>query len=57
MRAWSFEPLICERGMASTLYDGMIIAAAERAGCKRIWWENLNPGQTYFGIRVENPFR
>jgi predicted nucleic acid-binding protein len=38
------------------LYDGMIIAAAERAGCKRIWSEDLNSGQSYFGVRVENPF-
>jgi len=37
-------------------YDGMILAAAERAGCKRIWSEDLNAGQVYFGIRVENPF-
>ena len=38
-------------------YDGMIVAAAERAGCKRIWSENLNAGQEYFGVVVENPFR
>jgi predicted nucleic acid-binding protein len=38
-------------------YDGMIIAAAERGGCARIWSEDLNSGQLYFGIRVENPFR
>lgn len=38
-------------------YDGMILAAAERAGCKRIWSEDLNAGQQYFGITVENPFR
>lgn len=37
-------------------YDGMIIAAAERGGCGRIWSEDLNSGQRYFGIRVENPF-
>jgi predicted nucleic acid-binding protein len=37
-------------------YDGMILAAAERAGCKRIWSEDLNSGQEYFGIRVGNPF-
>lgn len=36
--------------------DGMIVAAAERAGCKRIWSEDLNAGQKYFGIVVENPF-
>ena len=38
-------------------YDGMIVAAAERAGCGRIWSEDLNAGQEYFGIPVENPFK
>jgi predicted nucleic acid-binding protein len=38
------------------LYDAMIIAAAEQAACTRIWSEDLNPGQQYFGVRVENPF-
>jgi predicted nucleic acid-binding protein len=37
-------------------YDGMIIAAAERAGCERIWSEDLNAGQKYFGVTVANPF-
>ena len=37
-------------------YDGMIVAAAERGGCTRIWSEELNSGQKYFGISVENPF-
>jgi len=37
-------------------YDGMIIAAAERAKCGVIWSEDLNPGQEYFGVRVVNPF-
>jgi len=37
-------------------YDGMIVAAAERAGCERIWTEDLNAGQKYFGVLVENPF-
>ena len=38
-------------------YDAMIVAAAEQASSKRIWSEDLNPGQEYFGITVENPFR
>ncbi len=38
-------------------YDGMIVAAAERAGCKRILSEDLSAGQEYFGITVSNPFR
>jgi len=37
-------------------YDGMIVAAAERGGCGRIWSEDMNAGQKYFGISVENPF-
>jgi len=37
-------------------YDGMIIAAAERAGSATIWSEDLNSGQNYFGMQVQNPF-
>lgn len=37
-------------------YDGQIVAAAERARCKRILSEDLNAGQTYFGVSVLNPF-
>ncbi|MGB7845416.1 MAG: PIN domain-containing protein [Candidatus Acidiferrum sp.] len=37
-------------------YDGLILAAAERAGCTRVWSEDLNAGQEYFGMKVENPF-
>jgi predicted nucleic acid-binding protein len=37
-------------------YDGMIVAAAERAGCEKIWSEDLNTGQEYFGVIVANPF-
>lgn len=37
-------------------YDGMIVAAAERARCERIWSEDLNASQKYFGIVVTNPF-
>jgi predicted nucleic acid-binding protein len=38
-------------------WDGMIVAAAERGRCARIWSEDLNAGQEYFGVVVENPFR
>ena len=37
-------------------YDGMIIAAAERAGAERIWSEDLDAGQKYFGVEIANPF-
>jgi predicted nucleic acid-binding protein len=38
------------------IYDGMVVAAAERGGCGRILSEDLNAGQKYFQIPVENPF-
>jgi predicted nucleic acid-binding protein len=38
-------------------YDGMIVAAAERAGAEIIWSEDLNAGQQYFGVTVRNPFK
>ncbi len=37
-------------------YDGMIVAAAERLRCPKIWSEDFNAGQTYFGVTVRNPF-
>jgi predicted nucleic acid-binding protein len=37
-------------------YDGMILATAQRGRCQRILSEDLNAGQSYFGISVENPF-
>jgi predicted nucleic acid-binding protein len=38
-------------------YDGMIVAAAERASCPQLWSEDLNAGQCYFGVTARNPFR
>jgi len=37
-------------------WDCMIVAAAERGGCERLWSEDLNAGQKYFGVTVANPF-
>lgn len=37
-------------------WDCMIVAAAERAGCERLWSEDLNAGQSYFGVTVASPF-
>lgn len=38
-------------------WDGAIIAAAERLGARVVYSEDLNDGQTYGTVRVENPFR
>lgn len=37
-------------------WDGLIIAAAEYGRCETILSEDLNAGQFYHGIKVENPF-
>ena len=38
-------------------YDALIIAAANKAGCSVIFTEDLNDGQKYGNVVVENPFR
>lgn len=37
-------------------YDALILAAARLARCAVVYSEDLNPGQEYAGVRVENPF-
>ena len=38
-------------------WDSCIISNAEYANCSLIYSEDLNAGQYYSGIRVENPFQ
>ncbi|MBW2208914.1 MAG: hypothetical protein JRG79_18575 [Deltaproteobacteria bacterium] len=38
-----------------SLWDALIVVAAESARCEKIWTENLNDGQIIRGVRVENP--
>ena len=37
-------------------YDALIVATAAKLGCHEIVSEDLNPGQTYCGMAVVNPF-
>ncbi len=37
-------------------WDSLIVSAAERAGCAKIFSEDLSDGQTYHHILVCNPF-
>ena len=37
-------------------WDAMIVAAANKAGATRILSEDLSPGQTIAGVKIENPF-
>jgi len=38
-------------------YDALIIATARLTGCPIIYSEDLNDGQDYNGVGVQNPFR
>jgi len=38
-------------------WDGAIIAAAEALGAQTLFTEDLNHGQMYGSVRIENPFR
>ena len=46
---------VCQRYQIS-YWDAQIVAAAAGAGCARIISEDLNPGQSYDGVVVVNPF-
>ena len=62
MRVQEIDSLIVERALDTleqykiSYWDSLIIAAAERAQCKRILSEDLNAGQKYHGIEINNPF-
>jgi predicted nucleic acid-binding protein len=47
---------LCDRFQIS-YYDAAILAAAKQLGCAKVYSEDLNDGQDYDGVRVENPFR
>jgi predicted nucleic acid-binding protein len=38
-------------------WDAAILAAAQQLGCTIVYSEDLNHGQDYGGVLVENPFR
>jgi predicted nucleic acid-binding protein len=37
-------------------WDALVLAAAEHAGCHRVWSEDLSAKTDYGSVRVENPF-
>ena len=40
-----------------SFWDALILGAAVSAGCEVVLSEDLNHGQVYGGVRVEDPFR
>ena len=39
-----------------SVWDAAIIAAAQRAGCTRLYSEDLNTGQAFDGVMIVDPF-
>jgi len=44
------------RRFSIALWDALIIEAARAAGCRRVLSEDLQSGQDFAGVVVENPF-
>lgn len=40
-----------------SFWDALVLAAADASGCSIVYSEDLNPGQTIQGVRIENPLR
>jgi predicted nucleic acid-binding protein len=40
-----------------SFWDAMIVRSAAEIGCTVLYSEDLNTGQEYTGVRVENPFQ
>jgi predicted nucleic acid-binding protein len=40
-----------------SLWDAMILAAAQSIGARKLYTEDLNPGQDYGGVEAVNPFQ
>jgi predicted nucleic acid-binding protein len=51
------EGIRISRSSQISYWDGLVVAAAARAGCERLLTEDLNDGQVIGSVRIENPFR
>jgi len=40
-----------------SIWDAFIINSASQSGCAILWTEDLNDGQIYEGVRIQNPFK
>jgi len=44
-----------QRRWQLSFWDSAVVSAAQQAGVKELWSEDLNPGQNYAGVLVVNP--
>ena len=50
------DAIALSRSAQVSYWDGLVLAAAARTGCRRLLTEDLNDGQTIGSVQVENPF-
>ncbi|NPV73211.1 MAG: PIN domain-containing protein [Pelotomaculum sp.] len=50
------EAIEIHRRNGLSFWDAMIICSAKKMGCSVLFTEDLNSGQLYEGVRVQNPF-
>lgn len=55
-RALVLAAVALSRSAQLSLWDAAIIAAARRAGCARLYSEDLNAGQVVEGVEIVDPF-
>ena len=41
---------------ALSFWDALIVVSASRSGAGRLYTDDLNSGQTIFGVEITNPF-
>lgn len=49
--------LVLKQRYQTSYWDAAILASAEALGCRLLYTEDLNHGQSYEGVRVVNPFQ
>lgn len=50
------QAIATSRRFEIAIWDSLIIEAARAAGCRRVLSEDLQTGQNFDGVTVENPF-
>jgi predicted nucleic acid-binding protein len=40
-----------------SFWDAMILQSARQSGCGVVWSEDLSDGETYAGVKINNPFK
>ncbi len=53
----SMQVLQIQQASKTSFWDAMVLRSASALGCGILWSEDLNPGRSYRGVRVVNPFK